>query len=62
MRDGRQERGNERSRREQRILLRRELRAVLATIRKLEGELQRLGDREAPPWPSADQSLLGGAR
>ncbi len=40
---------------ERRALLRRELREVVATIRRLERELHRLGDRETIPW-------LGGAR
>ncbi len=36
---------------ERRILLRRELKEILATIRRLERELHRLGDRETIPWP-----------
>ena len=60
----RQDRGEERCRRERRALLRRELRDVLVTIRRLEGELRRLEHHEATLRPSAlsHEGHLGGSR
>ena len=64
MRESRQDRGEEQCRWERRILLRHELREVLATIRRLEGELRRLEHHEATLRPSAlsHEGHLGGSR